>query len=344
MEIITQKTKEDYENYVRYFCFQRRLTPKIFSIVVISLYASFLGTQVFPNTNYFINFIVVAIISSVIYFVIPFILSTRKLKKTFLNEKLFLEKLTISTTTDGVQLHSDTLNVLWKWVNIKLCENSKDFIYILLFDKTQSVLIPKRDFNSDEDAQAFFNTIQNEVLKAQGLAKATSGKHLYKWGWLGLIPNVGLVAGVILLFRGVFKFNDRKLILIGIGDILFTIVFWTTVIFFSENSTSFIQLHNEVTQKNLNSLVKYIEFYKIQHGVYPDSLQQLDKGEDEFMMIYESAKGITKGNKPRLFNYQKVGQRYRLSSDGTDEIPDTKDDIYPRLQNADTTKIGLIIK
>jgi hypothetical protein len=48
--------------------------------------------------------------------------------------------------------------------------------------------------------------------------------------------------------------------------------------------------------------------------------------------------------KPVKFNYQRVGNHYYLFSSGVDEIPNTKDDIYPAIAKSDSAKFGLIHK
>jgi hypothetical protein len=57
---------------------------------------------------------------------------------------------------------------------------------------------------------------------------------------------------------------------------------------------------------NLNSLVKNIEFNKLQYGQYPDSLQQLLK-EDKFVPIYDLIQSSKLKRKLPLYNYEKIG-------------------------------------
>jgi hypothetical protein len=169
-------------------------------------------------------------------------------------------------------------------------------------------------------------------------------KKLYYWGLLGLVPNFGAIGGLVLLIKGIFQYKDKKLILIGIADILFTIIFWTAFIYWTENGETWKKLNNEMAQKELNTLVKHVEFYKIQHGFYPDSLTQIETKKDVFIMLYEPFHRTINYNQSRLFNYYKVDDGYHLSSSGFDEMPNTKDDIYPSSDYSDPGKIGLIIK
>ena len=76
------------------------------------------------------------------------------------------------------------------------------------------------------------------------------------------------------------------------------------------------------SQHFINELVQNIEFYKIQHGAYPDSLEQLDR-RNNFVSIHDP---LFPGKK---YNYQRIGERYRLFSAGIDRKPGTEDDLYP---------------
>jgi hypothetical protein len=123
--------------------------------------------------------------------------------------------------------------------------------------------------------------------------------------------------------------------LVGIGDIIFTFVFWSFIETTSFDSGAF----RDLSQSGLNDLVRSIEFYKIQHGDYPDSLQQLLPGLNRSQITDFMQIGHTKGNAD-LYNYKKLGTKYVLYSSGEDHIPNTRDDLYPNIP-IDSGKIGL---
>ena len=90
----------------------------------------------------------------------------------------------------------------------------------------------------------------------------------------------------------------------------------------------------------LNSLVKNIEFYKLEHGQYPDNLLQL-LNDDKLAPINDAAQGLsTKENS--YYNYEKIGDKYSVFSSGQDGIPNSKDDLFPQITITDSSKIGLI--
>lgn len=160
-------------------------------------------------------------------------------------------------------------------------------------------------------------------------------RNFHFWGLLGIIPNIGLIAGIVILVKA-FKYNKRSLYLVAIAGILFTPIFWIFVF------PSLLSPENlrPLMQMQLNNVVKSIEFYKLENGQYPDSLQQLVT-DDNFVPIYEHpGKAIWK--QPSLYNYNKVGDKYTLFSSGPDGIANTKDDYYPETKGGDSSKIGLI--
>lgn len=169
-----------------------------------------------------------------------------------------------------------------------------------------------------------------------------SARHLYARGWLGLIPLVGGFVGLGLIVLGIFKYRDKKLILIGTTALLFTVIIYSSLFYYFQYSEAGAKEFAKTTPALLNNVVKDIEFYKLQNGSYPDSLEQLLPN-DKFVMIHDvlSSRGFSRTT--AKFNYKKIGSKYLLYSSGIDRVPNTKDDIYPAISMRDSSKIGLII-
>lgn len=157
--------------------------------------------------------------------------------------------------------------------------------------------------------------------------KMTS-KSLYKLGFVGLIPNFGLISGAILIFQGFIR-KDNKMKIIGVAGIIFTPLFWYIFLNSDFQKNNLIQF----TNIQLNTVVKDLEFYKSKNGQYPDSLGQL-KSQNKFLNDQElfSNEFDFKKSKPARFYYKKVENDYVLKSFGPDLILNTKDDIYPELK------------
>lgn len=160
----------------------------------------------------------------------------------------------------------------------------------------------------------------------------TQTKPPYLLGLLGLIPLVGFFVGLGLLLYGIIKYKDKKLIIIGISCMLFTIIVYSSLFYFGFKSDSGKKDWADMAQMQLNSLVKNVEYFKLENGQYPDSLQQL-VNKDEFVSISDPLRSI-EGGKNSSFNYKNLGNKYLLYSSGIDGVPNTKDDIYPKV---DTT-------
>lgn len=162
----------------------------------------------------------------------------------------------------------------------------------------------------------------------------------YLLGLLCLMPLVGAFVGLGLLLYGLLKYKDKWLSIIGAAGIVWTIFVYSTLFYAGTHASVFKKGFEDISQMQLNSLVKNIEFYKLAHGQYPDSLHQLLE-DDKLAPINDAAQGMnTKENS--YYNYQKIGDKYSLFSSGQDGIPNTKDDLFPQITITDSSKIGLI--
>ncbi|HVU97302.1 MAG TPA: type II secretion system protein GspG [Puia sp.] len=160
--------------------------------------------------------------------------------------------------------------------------------------------------------------------------------------WLGLlclIPLVGAFVGIGLLLYGILRYKDKWLSIIGAAGIVWTITIYSALFYAVKHASIFTKGFEDISQMQLNSLVKDIEFYKLAHGQYPDSLQQL-LIDDKLAPIFDAAQGMN-SKENSYYNYDKVGNQYLLFSSGKDGIPNTKDDMFPQVAIADSSKIGL---
>jgi hypothetical protein len=165
---------------------------------------------------------------------------------------------------------------------------------------------------------------------------ARNGKirKFYYLSLLCLFPALGIVIGIILGCYAIFKFKSIRLFL--------TIVITTTVGIFLIMVDSYYlkrdQMYGKDTEKSfykmaandLDEITQNLEHYKLKHGDYPDSLQQLEM-ENPFLSIKDPLLARNPdAHKFLYFYYKKTAVGYSLFSSGVDGIPNTKDDIYPR--------------
>jgi hypothetical protein len=132
------------------------------------------------------------------------------------------------------------------------------------------------------------------------------------------------------------KYKDKKLTFIGIGCILFTILIYSTLYYVGFVSDFGKKGWDKHAEMALTTLVKHIEFYKLENGKYPDNLKQIES-KNEFIFIVDPTQKADKDN-PKYFNYKNLGEKYLLFSPGNDGITNTKDDIYPIIKT--NNKIG----
>lgn len=163
----------------------------------------------------------------------------------------------------------------------------------------------------------------------------TNSKPPYLLGLLGIIPLVGFFIGAGLVLYGIFKYKDRKLILIGAGCMFFTIIVYSGLYYVGFKSDFGKQGWAQHAQMQLNTLIKHIEFYRLENGHYPGSLKQLET-KDEFIFLTAPTQSLS-----TYYNYKNLGNKYLLYSSGVDQIANTKDDIYPKV-NPISKNIGWV--
>jgi len=161
--------------------------------------------------------------------------------------------------------------------------------------------------------------------------KPTNSKPPYLLGLICLLPLFGASVGIGLLLSGLFRYKDKWLSIIGATGIVWSTVFYLFMM--HPGSPIHKQLRIDLSQNTLDRLFREIEIYKLQHGQYPDSLQQLSS-----VQIFDPLQ-----SPQTKFNYRRVGDRYILFGSGLDGIPNTEDDLFPRIILTDSSRIGLIM-
>jgi Type II secretion system (T2SS), protein G len=159
----------------------------------------------------------------------------------------------------------------------------------------------------------------------------------YLLGLLCLIPLIGFFVGLVMLILGLTKYKDKWFTAIGVLGMLFTIGIYGSMFYFAFKSNAGKNAFAEFAQMQLNTLVRDIEFYKLEKGKYPDRLEQLIEG-NKMTNIYDPMYMMN----PKPFNYQNLDSNYTLFSNGVDGIPNTKDDLFPEINGSDSSKIGFI--
>jgi hypothetical protein len=164
---------------------------------------------------------------------------------------------------------------------------------------------------------------------------------------MSFIPLIGVLFGLFAIARGLITKRDggKKLALVGGAGIGFNILIYGALFYFGfvQRGGIYDDLRTKMAQSNLNALVQSVEFYKIQYGEYPDSLEMLKSSlsKDSSQVIFViDPRGLMSG---RYFYYQKVdSDHYYLRGVAPDGQPFSPGALVPQVATAGT-KLGLLI-
>jgi len=174
----------------------------------------------------------------------------------------------------------------------------------------------------------------------------------YVIGGLSFIPLMGVPFGIIAILWGLLtkKRGGKRLALIGAAGICFTIILFGGSFYFGlkQRGGVYDKLRARQAQANLDSLVQSIEYYKVQHGTYPESLKALQESLPKDSLVSILVHDLTEvksGLHQRYFFYERVGEdHYYLRSLGLDGQPFTSDDIVPQVSAMPGSKVGLLLE
>lgn len=172
------------------------------------------------------------------------------------------------------------------------------------------------------------------------------GRGSYVVAFASFIPLLGALCGLIAIFWGLTteKRGGRRVALIGFGGtFLCTILPYGILIYLSFTQNSFKDVNQTFARMQLNSLVQTIEFYKLQNGNYPESLETLRQSMLPNQTIAINDPMISTKDDLKPFHYELLDQEtaYYLFSVGKDGLPFTQDDIRPELGQSNPGNIGL---
>lgn len=172
----------------------------------------------------------------------------------------------------------------------------------------------------------------------------------YIFGFCSFIPLVGLLLGVISIVLGALKFKAGgwKLVLLGIGGIIFTILLYGALFFFTffGKNNMMSDMQKQMCQSNLRICVMDLEFYHQVHGEYPAKLEDLVDAKRPWaagmVNFYDQSGGFGNNWKPQLFYYERTadGTGYYLLGRGEDGKPFTDDDLLPDLSQEEMAHSG----
>ncbi|MFB2566832.1 type II secretion system protein GspG [Rhizobium sp. IMFF44] len=161
-------------------------------------------------------------------------------------------------------------------------------------------------------------------------------------------PLLGVPFGIAAILWGLLtkKKGRGLLVVLGAGGILVTIGLYGGLYYkgFVERGGIADDLKKRLALQTLDNLVSTVELYRLQHGSYPSSLDELQKAVPKGNAVFINDPfqlGASKDQEP--FYYQRVeSDHYYLRSIGPDGMPFTADDIVPDVTNP-SGRLGLLI-
>jgi hypothetical protein len=167
----------------------------------------------------------------------------------------------------------------------------------------------------------------------------------YVLAGLSFIPMIGVLFGIVSIAWGLALKNagGKRIAKIGAAGIMFTVAIYSCLFYFAfgVKGGTFDALRAKQAQDFLNSSVASVEFYKVQHGDYPDTLDTL-KGsfpkeslQSIFLMDPRSPRSV------KYFYYQRIDKdHYYLRGLAPDGKPFSPGALLPTVPG----KLGLVLE
>ncbi len=165
---------------------------------------------------------------------------------------------------------------------------------------------------------------------------------------MSFFPIIGVIPGIICIFNALIsrKENSKKLGFLGFSGIMVTVILYGFILPSIFNSKDFNKNFEPHSISTMTSLVRQIEYFKLQSSKYPKSIEELRSNltEGEMVLTYDMSGPTTIGDRPREFYYEVINDsnNYLLFGIGQDSVPFTNDDIYPLIDVEKDKNIGWI--
>ena len=168
---------------------------------------------------------------------------------------------------------------------------------------------------------------------------------------ISFIPLIGLLFGIAALVLSILGWRKRgaKIVaLIASLRMLCTVALYSALFYFGfvQRGGVYDELRQQLTVNTLSALVSEVEFYRLQHGAYPESLEQLQESQpNKPIFIVDTSSTPFSAEPFRLFYYERSSDaHYYLRSVGNDGKAFTADDILPHIEQTENSKIGLLLQ
>jgi hypothetical protein len=167
-------------------------------------------------------------------------------------------------------------------------------------------------------------------------------------GSLSFVPLFGVLFGLVAIVWGLSarKRGGGKLALVGAAGIAFSVLLYGGLFYFGfvQRGGLYDDLRAKLAQSNLNALVTSVEFYKLGHGEYPDTLDTLKASlkKDSIEAITIIDPRVNASGQTGQFYYKRVdADHYYLRGVAPDGKPFSPGALVPEV-TVTSGKIGLL--
>lgn len=336
MEITFKIDRNDYINYYRKSirqniiknCVQIALLPVVIFFYLLSKETN---TLVLIGST-FIGFLAIIFISVFL----PFIRTKKNFEKLLKEHPDFIGIKKIVFSDSGIELINKSnietnKTTHFNWNTILSYYVDGKFLQILTVENKMFLIPLTPDSNYANEIGFIREKIAKNKHKESN--KPLKSRPPYYLGLFCLMPFIGLIIGVTLIYLGLTKYKNQWLTIMGTCGILITLITYLVTQYNFKDDKSFDNIKQRQAQNQLTHLIKEIEFHKNQNYFYPDSLTHLNLSQYSFITDPVQEDGST-------YYYQLEDDNYYLFSKGKDGTAFTEDDIHPITK--DLHKIGLI--
>ncbi|MBT1449510.1 hypothetical protein KJ365_01340 [Glaciecola sp. XM2] len=179
-------------------------------------------------------------------------------------------------------------------------------------------------------------------------SKTHHGSGAFILSGVSFIPLIGVIPGIICIINALVsrKENSKKLGLIGFSGVMLTVVLYGIVLPAVFNSKSIGKSFEPHAISAMTSLVRHIEYFKLQNDAYPKSIAELRSNlkQGELVFTHDVSGPLVLGEQHREFYYEVVndGNNYLLFGIGQDAVAFTADDIYPLIDEEKDKNVGWV--
>lgn len=155
---ITEKDVWEFSKYINFRTFAFK-----FYVLLIFLFHLAIILSIFYEI-YSIYALYGLITGDIIGFYFKYSVTKKRLIKDARSEGTFNERI-VQVNTEGISVMTNNFNNFLKWETVHTIEILDKYIYIL-FSSRAGIIVPKRSFNSENEAIKFYN-IANDFFNAK---------------------------------------------------------------------------------------------------------------------------------------------------------------------------------